>query len=397
MASDLFKELTSRLTLDGVDIDNWTFKFYSRASAGIFFLAAAASVASSYTGSTIKCRGEVTDYDETYCWLHGTKHLPYGQISEEINNGDTCFSYDASDDDKATTYYVWVSLVLFLSALLFLIPNELWKHFEGGMMEQFGSSRKEFLENSEKCAAKFNDLTKSHTKRYFFTFCFFEGLNYVIGLAIFILTDRFLSGKFSNYGFNTLAYFQGNLECTNMNLGGQAERCEVLNPMCSVFPTTVSCQFAFFGANGYKDSRSNICIMGQNLMNQRIYLVLWTWFVVLFVVSACMILYRILTLILPNLQRSEIRQFIKSRNDDAVQALKLDFDHIGNWFLLAQIGRNSTPYSFRDFLNEVAGIKWRETERDRQKRTKIIEGNGSVNNGTRPHYGKLPQEELEMV
>ena len=136
MASDLFKELTSRLSLEGVDIDNWTFKFYSRASVGIFLVAATISIASAYTGSPIECHGEVTPYDTTYCWLHGTKHIPHGEISDVINNGDTCFTYDSDENDKATTYYIWVSLALFLSALLFVIPNELWKHFEGGMMEQ---------------------------------------------------------------------------------------------------------------------------------------------------------------------------------------------------------------------------------------------------------------------
>ena len=172
MASGIFKELTSRLSLDGIDIDNWTFKCYGRASMGIFLVAAAMSIASSYTGSPIQCKGDVTLYDKTYCWLHGTKHLPHGQISDVINNGERCIAYDTLEDGKATTYYVWVSLVLILSALLFAIPNELWKHFEGGMMEQFGSSRKDFLDDSEKCALKFKELSKNQTKRYFFTFVF---------------------------------------------------------------------------------------------------------------------------------------------------------------------------------------------------------------------------------
>ena len=398
MASDLFKELTSRLSLEGVDIDNWTFKFYSRASVGIFLVAATISIASAYTGSPIQCKGDVTDYDTTYCWLHGTKHLPHGQISDVINNGDTCFTYDADENGKATTYYIWVSLVLFLSALLFVIPNELWKHFEGGMMEQFGSNRKEFLKDTEKCALKFKELSKNQTKRYFYTFVFFEVLNYVIGLTIFILTDTFLSGKFFSYGFKTLAYFQDKLECTEINMDGNGETCQVINPMCSVFPTTVNCQFFFFGVNAQQDKRSNICIMGQNLMNQKIYLVLWVWFLVLFTVSGCMLLYRLLTLSLPELQRTELRQCIKSEDVGAVQALILDLDHIGNWYLLTQIGRNATPYAFREFLNEVVGRTKRiNAEREKHKRQKAIKDNGSNNElSSHPSFGKLKENDLEM-
>ena len=31
----------------------------------------------------------------------------------------------------------------------------------------------------------------------------------------------------------------------------------------------------------------------------------------------------------------------------------LDFNHIGNYFLLTQIGRNATPYNFREFMKEL--------------------------------------------
>ena len=96
------------------------------------------------------------------------------------------------------------------------------------MMEQFGSNRREFLQDVEKCALKFKELSKNQTKRYFYTFLFFELLNYVIGLAIFIITDTFLSGKFSTYGFKTLAYFRNNLECTEIDMDGNGELCEIL-------------------------------------------------------------------------------------------------------------------------------------------------------------------------
>ena len=182
-------------------------------------------------------------------------------------------------------------------------------------------------------------------------------------------------------------------------MDGNGELCEILNPMCSVFPTTVNCQFSFFGATGAQDKRSNICIMGQNIMNQKIYLVLWIWFVVLFTVSGCKILFRFLTLILPQLKQMEIRKYIKSRDDGAVRSLKLDFDYIGNWFILLQIGRNSTPYTFREFLDEVVGrTKWIDAEKEKKKRQKATinekESDNEIN--SHPSYGKLKENEMEL-
>ena len=102
------------------------------------------------------------------------------------------------------------------------------------------------------------------------------------------------------------------------------------------------------------------------MMNQKIYLVLWVWFVVLFSVSACMIIYRVLTCMLPLFQRIEIQGYLKSTDDFAVQRLIIDFDHIGNYFVLTQIGRNATPYTFRKFLDEVVDRSDETKKKDKE-------------------------------
>ena len=371
MAAQLFGLLTSTLSFEGVDIDNWTFKLYSKASVGIFFLGAALSTLNEYTGGAITCRGsDATDYDKQYCWLNGVKHLQPNQVASAINLGDRCFS--DGGDDKVVNYYIWISLVLIFSSVLFFLPNQLWKYFEGGMMEQFGSNRGEFLQDAEKSASNFKKMTKNHTKFYFFTFVFFETLNFVIGVTIFLLTDWFLDGKFSNYGSKTIAYLRGSGQYTEVNTGNGDERVQ-LNPMCSVFPTSVRCDVSFSGANGRKDERNLLCILGQNIMNQKIYLILWVWFVVLFSVSACMIVYRVLTCMLPGFQRTHIQRYLRSSDDYAVRKLRLDFDHIGNYFVLTQIGRNATPYTFRKFLDEVVDRPFTNKENGEEKTKKTIE------------------------
>ena len=181
-----------------------------------------------------------------------------------------------------------------------------------------------------------------------------------------MIIDIFLSGKFSSYGQDVISYFRGNVDLTEVTGAEKTERIPI-NPMCAAFPTVVNCVSKFAGTTGAIDERSIICILGQNVMNQKIYLVLWFWFMVLFSVSGCMIVYRSLTFGIPSFQRMTIQSFIKSRDDRAVQALKLDYEHIGNWFVLGQIGRNSTPYNFRTFLDEIVGKKKaRKPEKEEQ-------------------------------
>ena len=383
MASALIGELTKRFSLDGVDIDNWTFKFYSRVTVGIFMMAAAASTASSYGGESIKCL-QGGSYDESYCWLHGTSHLPLKKLTQEITNTDHCFRYDPNESfedatgDKDTKYYIWVSLVLFLNGILFIIPDQLWKHFEGSMLQQFGSNRMDFLDDTKEAKKKFNNLSNNQTRRYFFTFLLFELLNFLTAIVSFSMIDKFLSGRFYNYGIDAMNYYAGNLKEAEINTSDGTKYVK-LNPMCSVFPTIVNCDFNFFGVNGNLEQRSNICILGQNLMNQKTFLIVWIWFVVLFGVTICQILYRFVTLVLVDCQRNTIQQYAKSSDDEAVKKIGLGLSHIGNWFLLAQIGRNSDPYKFRQFLHELTGT----TGKDRKnKRVKLVDTNEGTGNGS---------------
>ena len=91
-----------------------------------------------------------------------------------------------------------------------------------------------------------------------------------MGILIFLLTDQFLDGKFSSYGTKSIAYLRGSLPCTEVDVGG-GNYCTVINPMCSVFPTTVRCEVVSFGVGkDQADVTNHICTLGQNLMNQKI-------------------------------------------------------------------------------------------------------------------------------
>ena len=399
MASALIGELTKKFSLDGVDIDNWTFKFYSRVTFGVFMMAAAASTASSYGGDAIKCASG-TSYDESYCWLHGTSHLPLNKLSQEINNNDNCVRYDPNESfedatgDKDTKYYIWVSLVLFLNGILFVIPDQLWKHFEGNMLQQFGSNRTDFLADSKEAKRKFNNLSNNLTKRYFLTFLFFELLNFLIAIVSFSMIDKFLSGRFFSYGIDSMNYYAGNLQETEIKTSKGTVSVK-LNPMCSVFPTIVNCDFKFFGVNGNLETRSNICILGQNLMNQKTFLIVWIWFMVLFGVTICQILYRFITLVLVDCQYNTIQQYAKSRDDEAVKKIELGLSHIGNWFLLAQIGRNSDPYKFRQFLHELTGATGKDKKNKKVKLVDTSENNEGLDAKESVVYSKK-EEAVQM-
>ena len=67
--------------------------------------------------------------------------------------------------------------------------------------------------------------------------------------------------------------------------------------MCRAFPTEVSCDFPSVGAAGGSQTTNGLCILTQNNINEKLYLVFWFWFVFLFVVSVFAITYRLVTIL----------------------------------------------------------------------------------------------------
>jgi len=296
MASALFAVLTEKLNLDGIDIDTWPFKFYSRITPGLFMLAGAASIFSEVVGKdAITCK-EADSYDTNYCWLHGVEHLKPGRISKDIH-GSYCFSTSSNGEEKIWNYYIWISLVMFLCGAAFLVPNEIWKKIEGGMLSQFEGLKKMTMDNEtrEKIAKQFQDLTNNFTRTYFMTFVVFEVVYLFLGIAVFYSLDRFLDGQFMTYGLDAFEHFKGKTELTEITDNDTKRTVQFpLNPMCSVFPTVVSCTIKTFAVvKDAKDTKNTICMLGQNIMNQKIFLVLWLWFTILWCVSVCQIIYRV--------------------------------------------------------------------------------------------------------
>ena len=72
--------------------------------------------------------------------------------------------------------------------------------------------------------------------------------------------------------------------------------------MCAAFPTEVSCNIPYIGAAGGKAISNGLCVLTQNNINEKLYLVFWFWFVFMFAVSVFAITYRLVTILSENVR-----------------------------------------------------------------------------------------------
>ncbi len=59
-----------------------------------------------------------------------------------------------------------------------------------------------------------------------------------------------------------------------------------LDPMIYIFPRMTKCTFHKFGATGEVEKLDALCILPLNIVNEKIYIFIWFWFLILGALSA---------------------------------------------------------------------------------------------------------------
>jgi len=321
---------------------------------------------------------------QDYCWIHGSSY-----IRPEYQAHVKCIvdldGVESADDAPDTSYYQWVTFMFAIQAAIFYFPYKVWRGLEGGLMASFGTDGKSPVMMSEDAmyddgvvmeavVEKFVKYFKSifhHNTSYFASYVFCELLNFGLLFVQFFATDAFLNKKWRYYGLKVIEYYSYTQEeRNNPDLG-------LKNPMCTVFPTVTSCTIPNVGASGVAQFHNGLCVLTQNIINEKIYLVLWFWYMFLGPVSVLYLCYRLVTLMFHGVRYSLLYRKVRRKYDEDMPR-SLDFilakGQLGDWFVLYQLSKNCNPYFFREFIKELA----RELKSRPKKSKSTISTSGSL-------------------
>merc|ERR1711981_416000 len=183
----------------------------------------------------------------------------------------------------------------------------------------------------------------------------------------FWMIDAFLNNKFRWFGLEVVEYYSWSFR------DRQNRDLMLRNPLCAVFPTEVSCNIPNVGAAGNEQAHNGLCVLTQNIINEKIYLFLWFWFMFLFTVSIFFVFYRICTLFFEKLRFQLLFKTVRHKYDEDIKKCLeyvLSKCQIGDWFVLYQLSKNCNPYFFREFIRELA----RELKAKPKRRTRSKSG-----------------------
>jgi len=321
--------ISNYFDINKISVDNWTFKLYYKYSTMMFIFIAMIVNYQQFFGAPILCdaghaaAGINPVALDTYCWMFSTFHVGgtySGQCSAikgelEVGLDEPQLVYNS--------YYQWIPLYLFVTAVVFHIPRMVWLYFEGGLMKYFskGATGRDIPEK---------DAKKEKLLEYF---------------------RNCVSHKYLTYGWDYLIYH------TSLSPGEQSASWNP-NPGCATFPRMASCNYYRYGPAGAQEKINVLCVLALNIINDKVFAVIWLWVACLAMLSFSMLIYR-LVVSSSSYLRLQILNMRVGRTDIRKKERIIRYLNerpLGDWFVLYQMSKNLRRAFFMEFLTDLSNM-----------------------------------------
>jgi len=341
-----------------VSIDNWVFRLHTRLISTFFLGSSFIIFIQQVFGDCISCVNTGDDVLPSeplnrYCFIIGTYTLPhlYGhEVGTEVAHfgvGPQRGTPNDDDDKKYHIYFQWVPYVLFFQGFLTILPHVMWKVIENGTVSYYCQMKiaddidlksKKILKSNSKCKSEDEVISlaaqqfvkEMHDgKLYGYWYFLMEFANLIITVVNFASIGYFLNADFLHFGTTWMRYtfYPSN---------------ETYNPMDSIFPKMTKCDFNRYGPSGNIIPHDILCILTLNIVNEKVYLIIWFISIAMFFLSGAAILYRLLVIRSPKLRLFILtRKAIDYKGESVMHTIVPKMGY-SDWFLLSSIAENLT-------------------------------------------------------
>ncbi len=327
-------------------VENFVFLLHSRVTVIILIACSLVLTTTQLTGEPISCcNGASYPVPErvinNYCWITSTltavglerRRVGVDAVAPGVGH--------QLNEKKQHKYYQYVCFILFIQAVFFYTPRYIWKMREGNILESLCRTLTSFID--EKRETSINSLHQyfmtKHASRneYVLVYILCETLNLANVIGQIWFTNIFLGGVFNDYGLSAIKYL---LDPTDYN------------PMDYIFPKLAMCTFYTYGPSGSIQNFDSLCVLGLNIFNEKIFIFLWCWYIILMVLSSLQLVYRLFSLCSKKC-RFLILKRISFANSGQIRTI-VDYFDFGTFFLLSNVGKHADPLVFRALLKKLA-------------------------------------------
>lgn len=350
----ILRGLLSFLKPHPVNVDNFPFRLHYQLTSLFLITASVLVTLKQFFGDPIDCFTSNTDdipksYLNIYCWMQSTFIIP-ASLGKRLGIDVAAPGIEKyTDQDRIyMKYYQWVCFFLVFQAICFYLPRFLWKSMEGGKILQITEGLHNPFQNLDDKHCKIQHLASYITDKlgghriYALGYYVCEALNFINVVCQIYITNTFLGGEFLSYGSDVLSFAQTDQE-------------NRYNPMIRVFPRVSKCSINKFGPSGDVQQHDALCVLSLNIINEKIFVFSWFWFVTLAVISGSTILYRIIWL---SFHKLRYQTLLKSNS----KTIHVQLSHLtqkfgfGDWFFMHLLRKNINSLHFRDLVAEIDRI-----------------------------------------
>ncbi|BFZ21820.1 hypothetical protein BsWGS_24859 [Bradybaena similaris] len=391
--------------IQGSKDDDWADRVSHLWTVGVLAMFTLLVSSVQYVGDPIHCwcpaqfTGAYVGYTKSVCWISNTYYIPTDEmIPRNI----------AAREEKEISYYQWVPIIFLFQALMFKIPNLIWRMLNstGGLnmdrlVQLAESTQLGKPDDREKITyqvAKYLDRwLKAHRQyhynlmvrlrqRFANVFCFWfakrEG-KFLTGFYLFIkalyaanvigqffILNSFLSMDFSWFGYEVLYKLFKEGEFTN-------------SPR---FPRITLCDFEIRQLQNLQRYTVQ-CVLPINLFNEKIFIFLWFWYFLVAVIATVSYLSWLYYVLIGYNRYRYVKKYLKIcdniRNEKDLKFAKKFADEYlrdDGVFILRVIAKNSSELVVTDIVNSL-WVLYREsphTVKQSDKRIRELKPNGKA-------------------
>merc|ERR1711881_812397 len=207
----------------------------------------------------------------------------------------------------------------------FYIPRWLWKNWEAGkitaLMMDLDIGVVSEVEKKQKKKLLLDylyDNLKNHNwwaYRYFF----YEVLAFLNIIGQMFPMDRFFEGAFLTFGLEVMGFAERDQE-------------DRLDPMVYIFPRMTKCTFHKFGTSGEIEKHDALCILPLNIFNEKIYIFLWFWMLILASLTFLVVVYRFLICASGGVRTYLMKIRYRRVRTECIEVI-MEKSMVGDWFL----------------------------------------------------------------
>jgi len=169
----------------------------------------------------------------------------------------------------------------------------------------------------------------------------------------------FLGYEFTTYGASARSFLE-----QGMGREYHSTDDDRVDPMARVFPRVTKCTFHKYGPSGQIQRHDAQCILPINILNEKIFVFLWFWFIILAIMTAIDLLHKWSQAFLPMVRWLVLNRKMRTlpkfkaeelRGNINLRLIVSNLSH-GDWQLMYAIIRNMDGITFAEWLKELTEL-----------------------------------------